>query len=337
MRLIATLKDQKLGQNLSNYLKKQGIENELNIDTNTDWGSPDYGVNTCRVWSIDEDQFETALNIAHDYIAHPNDPKFLVRDKTLADLFEPAQETLKETPPKLIMRGIKRPPIPKEPMGIITLYFLMSCCIIFLFTEMSAPEVKAVPPSLPYIPVYYSELKKELLYDYPFAFDIVDNLINTYGLEKLQNPTDLPPAGKELLEKFYLTPYWTGFYGKIVGHFKNPHQPWTFDTPMFEKLRDGQWWRLFSPALLHSDIFHILFNMIWLVIIGKQLEQRMGKWRYLFFILITGVITNTTQYLMSGANFLGFSGILCAMFAFVWVRQKKAPWGYQKSMVDGDF
>ena len=33
---------------------------------------------------------------------------------------------------------------------------------------------------------------------------------------------------------------------------------------------------------------------------------------------------------MSGSNFIGFSGVVCAMIAFVWIKQKHFPWdGYQ--------
>lgn len=33
---------------------------------------------------------------------------------------------------------------------------------------------------------------------------------------------------------------------------------------------------------------------------------------------------------MSGANFLGFSGVLCGMLTFIWVRLRHTPWeGYQ--------
>lgn len=328
MRLIATLKDQKSGHTLSNYLRKNGIENELEIISNTDWGSADYGIATCRIWSIDEDQFESALNIAHEFIANPLDPKFQTQEKSLTNIFEPVQETLKAAPKKIIMKG-QRSPRKQEPIGILTLYLLVICCVLFLFTEIAAPVVQTPPPGIPYIPLYYSELKKELLFDYPQAFDIIDKLINTYGVDKLQNANDLPPSGKALLEKFYVTPYWTGFYGKLVQHLQNPHLPWSIDAPIFEKLQEGQWWRLFSPILLHSDIFHLLFNMIWLAVLGKQLENRMGKFRFLFFVLITAVITNTAQYMMSGSNFLGFSGVLCAMLSFIWVRQRKAPWeGY---------
>ena len=66
------------------------------------------------------------------------------------------------------------------------------------------------------------------------------------------------------------------------------------------------------------------------IIIGKQMEKRITLFKYLAFILFAGVFTNICQYLMSVANFIGFSGILCAMIAFVWIRQKRAPWeGYQ--------
>ncbi len=70
--------------------------------------------------------------------------------------------------------------------------------------------------------------------------------------------------------------------------------------------------------------------MFWLITLGKQLEQRLPSWRYLLFILIVAAFSNTAQYLMSGPNFLGFSGVLCGMLAFMWERQKRAAWeGYR--------
>jgi len=70
--------------------------------------------------------------------------------------------------------------------------------------------------------------------------------------------------------------------------------------------------------------------MLWLIVLGKQIEQRLTPWRYAIFILVVGVISNIAQYLMSGPNFIGFSGILIGMLTFVWVRQKRTAWeGYQ--------
>ena len=77
--------------------------------------------------------------------------------------------------------------------------------------------------------------------------------------------------------------------------------------------------------------------MLWLIVLGQQLEQRIGPRRYILFSLIVGVVSNTCQYLMSGPDFFGYSGIVCGMLAFIFVRQKVAAWeGYplQKSTIN---
>jgi GlpG protein len=118
-------------------------------------------------------------------------------------------------------------------------------------------------------------------------------------------------------------PLWSGILGN-----NSPN------AEMFTKIREGQIWRLFSPCVMHRDFLHILFNMIWVLILGKQLEQRLRPWRYVALMLIIGVLSNIAQYLISGPLFLGYSGIVVGMAGFIWVRQKIAPWeGYplQKS------
>ena len=61
MRLIGTFNDHQKGYVLSNYLKQIGVENLYEVNTVTDWGSPDYGNTSCRVWVYDEDQVEKAI------------------------------------------------------------------------------------------------------------------------------------------------------------------------------------------------------------------------------------------------------------------------------------
>ena len=183
---------------------------------------------------------------------------------------------------------------------------------------------------MPAAPLFFSNIVKELYYDYPHAFEIIDKIQVAYGFEKVINPRLLPPEGQRLLQQYLSTPYWQGAYDKIVKYFRDPSVHIEWNQPMFEKLRQGELWRLFTPALLHASVFHLFFNMIWLYVIGKQMEDKIKVPRFLIFVLITGVFTNTMQYLMTGCNFMGFSGILCAMIVFVWVRQSKAPWeGYQ--------
>src|SRR5262249_38702183 len=98
---------------------------------------------------------------------------------------------------------------------------------------------------------------------------------------------------------------------------------------LFEKIRQGELWRFFSPILLHNDILHIFFNMIWLLVLSPQIEMRIGSRKLLWFIMIVAFFSNTAQYLVSGPYFIGFSGVICGMAFFMKGRQKVAAWeGY---------
>ncbi len=94
-----------------------------------------------------------------------------------------------------------------------------------------------------------------------------------------------------------------------------------------ETLASGQWWRLFSPALLHFGWMHLLFNMLWLHELGKRIEPRFGALFMLLFILAAGVASNLIQYGYGGGSALfgGFSGIVYALLGFIWVYQWRRP------------
>ncbi len=326
MRLICTFDDQQQAYTFSTFLKQNGIENQLEIDVSRDWSSHEYGVPACKIWAIDEDQFEAALQFAEEFKSDPLNPRFAIKPNQI--------------PPQIVVENVTsqtgdspQTPISKmrEPMGAITRYLLLICTFLLVSAALSSPTVPAkIPAYLNPTPVYSPPINKALMFDYPEAFQLEDKLIETYGLENLVKPDSLPAEARKLIVQIENTPYWQGVYPKIVEHFQNPDAQWTFNTPMFEKIKQGEYWRLFTPCLLHNDLLHLFFNMIWLVVLGKQIEARMGKARYILFIVIVAIITNIAQYLMSGPNFLGFSGVLMGMVTYIWRRQRQAAWeGYQ--------
>lgn len=328
MRLLHTFDDQKTATHFSSFLTKEGIDNQCEVVANTDWGSSDYGTLKCHIWVIDEDQLAIAQKWIEEYLQNPTNPLFQDTSKWHMPFQEvPASpsESLKP-PPQMIPP--KKPPENKN-LGIITMYLLMICTLIFLYGEFTSPTIQYPVAQLPAIPLYSPTINKGLYYDYPQAYEIIDKLVNAYGYQKLQNLSDLPREGKVLLQKFEQTPYWTGFYDKLVEHFTKPEKGWNFNAPLFEKIKQGEIWRLVTPCLLHLNVFHLFFNMIWLVVLGKMIEEKIGALRYLILILIVAVISNTAQYLMSGSNFIGISGVICGMLGFVWARQHVAAWeGY---------
>jgi GlpG protein len=330
MRLIGTFKDQKTARDLSALFDRYGIVHQLDVETNKDWGSVNYGDTLFYLWVVDEDQMDDAIAKMTEFMDNPQQAMEKAPSAPKKNwLEEPIKEKIKEVPLKMI-REKKLQQAAQTSLGPITTGILILCTLLLLISTFTMPQLNNIPENLPYNMLLTPRIEKVLMYDYPKAYEILDKIINAYGIDSFQNPNEMPPQEKLLIQTFNNTPFFKGFYNRIVDFFTKGESPWNIQAPLFEKIREGQVWRLLTPVFLHYDIFHLFFNMIWLIVLGKQMEQRLGVGRYIFFIVLTGVISNTLQYLMTGPNFIGFSGVLCAMLTFVWMRQKKAAWeGYQ--------
>jgi membrane associated rhomboid family serine protease len=54
----------------------------------------------------------------------------------------------------------------------------------------------------------------------------------------------------------------------------------------------SQWYRVLLSMFLHADLFHILFNMYFLYLFGRAVENVLGKLRYLILYLFSGIIAS---------------------------------------------
>lgn len=86
-----------------------------------------------------------------------------------------------------------------------------------------------------------------------------------------------------------------------------------------------QLWRWFTPALLHFSLTHLVFNLLWWLLLGSALERRLGSMALLNFTVLTAVISNSAQYFLVGTNFGGLSGVVYALFGFCWLNHKRYP------------
>jgi len=103
-------------------------------------------------------------------------------------------------------------------------------------------------------------------------------------------------------------------YSEIDGRF--------FYQPGLREVRAGQIWRLITPIFLHFGILHILFNMMWLLDLGGQIENRLGTRHLALLVGIIAIISNVAQYLTGGPGFGGMSGVVFGLFGYIWVRSK---------------
>lgn len=94
----------------------------------------------------------------------------------------------------------------------------------------------------------------------------------------------------------------------------------------------GQWWRVFTAALVHASITHILFNMWALYALGPEIERGVGSGPFLaLYLAAAGMGGAAAQFLTSG-NFIavGASGAIFGLFG-VWLdlafRRRNTAWG----------
>jgi GlpG protein len=316
MRIIATFDKQDLAFRFSSYLKKINIENS--VDQNFDNIQKKM---TFNIWVLEEDNVSKAKKIFDEFINNPFDIKFNANIENFSNEMDKKIESEENEEEIVIQDPIARK---KKYPYKITFFILLICSFLYFlnFFQAKAIQKKYDLQQL----VIFTPLQELFLFDLPKVRLKLNEVIIKYDLDTLQKLENPPEDAKKEIEEIENLPTFEGFYNILLSKFQNKK---THIGKMFIKIREGQIFRLFTPCLLHAGFLHILFNMLWLWFLGKQMEPRLKFLRYTLFILITGVLSNVVQYLMGGPYFLGFSGVVLAMAGYIYVREKSAPWeGY---------
>lgn len=90
-------------------------------------------------------------------------------------------------------------------------------------------------------------------------------------------------------------------------------------------IRSGEWWRIFTPAIMHGGPLHIFFNLLWWWRLASLIEIRKGSFTLFWMTLAIAAFSNTLQFVMVGPWFLGLSGVVFGVFGYVWVKGKLDP------------
>lgn len=111
------------------------------------------------------------------------------------------------------------------------------------------------------------------------------------------------------------------FGGQGQGNLSN----FLFFTPFNQPFDMAQPWRVVTPALIHFSMLHITMNLIMWWHFGGLIEIKQSTRRLITLFFFAAIISNTAQYLVSSANFGGMSGVVYALFGYVWIYTKYKP------------
>jgi GlpG protein len=309
MRIIKIFEKEKVAQRFSLFLQKKEIVSTVEMKVEESTNKVSY-----ELWVHDEDKIQEALGYLEEFEKDSQNPKFDVSLETIVPTQVLPEEVFEE-------KKDEKPAL----RTTLTSFILFLCIFIYLFNFYQEIEIRKKNPKISY--VLLTPVQSLLLFDVPHVLIEVDEIIKKYQIDPSKDIFKQSIEAQNELEKIDKKPFWRGIYDAVLLK-KEQNIPFSMKGS-FEKIKEGQVWRLISPCFLHKDLLHLIFNMFWLVLLGKQVEQRISRFKYLLLILIIGIISNLSQYFMSGPYFLGYSGIIMGLVGFIWSREKLAPWeGY---------
>ena len=99
----------------------------------------------------------------------------------------------------------------------------------------------------------------------------------------------------------YILPILLGVYDEIILRFCM-HGP---------SIRSGEYYRLITSCFLHGSIIHLFFNSYALYVIGSQIENFLGRIKYLVIFIFSGILGNLFSMIFNGSiPSIGASGAI---------------------------
>lgn len=143
--------------------------------------------------------------------------------------------------------------------------------------------------------------------------------------------TDSPPDRDVARSKPWVTIFAIiASLGTFVGlAIKNDYESWStlalFGYLPAEDIRAGGVWALITSTFVHFAIWHVAFNVYWLWVLGNRMERQVGSRLYLAFFVAAAFVSSASQLAASDTTGIGASGVVYALFGFMWPTRKQYP------------
>jgi len=100
-----------------------------------------------------------------------------------------------------------------------------------------------------------------------------------------------------------------------LGSYKNGYVSFnSFETTF---MQNNEWWRLITPMFIHFSLTHLVFNCLWIYVLGSKIEQIDGHITFLNLVIFSSIISNLAQHFFGeSALFGGLSGVIYGLLGY---------------------
>jgi len=80
---------------------------------------------------------------------------------------------------------------------------------------------------------------------------------------------------------------------------------------------NNEWWRLITPIFIHFSLTHLVFNCLWIYVLGSKIELIDGYFTFINLVIFSSIISNLAQHFFGGsALFGGLSGVIYGLLGY---------------------
>ena len=100
-----------------------------------------------------------------------------------------------------------------------------------------------------------------------------------------------------------------------LGSYKNGYVSFnSFETTY---MQNNEWWRLITPMFIHFSLTHLVFNCLWIYVLGSKIEQIDGHITFINLVVFSSIISNLAQHFFGeSALFGGLSGVIYGLLGY---------------------
>ena len=100
-----------------------------------------------------------------------------------------------------------------------------------------------------------------------------------------------------------------------LGSYKNGYVSFnSFETTY---MQNNEWWRLITPMFIHFSLTHLVFNCLWVYMLGSKIELIDGYLTFLNLVIFSSIISNLAQHFFGeSALFGGLSGVIYGLLGY---------------------